>query len=113
MSSGGSRSHQRYKTSVIQLPATAAVMKKIPEEAKKTSKDMPQSPEVESRILVHSVLDVQQSHRLLPGYTEPWRGFGDVSRSSVVDYCHPAFLCKLGTADIYENVTLFLHAFLI
>lgn len=82
----GSRSQNRDRTRAVEFPATADIIKEITWEPKKTSGDTPQSPEADSRPIVHSGFNDQLSVTLLPGYKKPIIAIYDV-RCSYVFKC--------------------------
>lgn len=79
----GSCLQQPIRTSAARPPATASVVMKRAEEAKKTLEDMPRIPKAEFKPSVHSGSKDRLNGKLSPGYTEPPKTSEDGSHSWV------------------------------
>lgn len=109
----GRHLQQRSKKNAAQSPATAAINNKVTEKIEITPDETPQSPETKLREILLSWLDDRLRYKLQPGYSERSMAIDDGSRSWVRNCRYRAFFRNLITDEKYENVALFLRAFII
>lgn len=91
--------------------ATADMIRTMTAKVKKMSEPPLQSPEAESRPLIHYNSDAFLSGKLSPGRIKPSMATDDVSRFWVLNSPHVACFCKLQADKSSDHVALFVRAF--
>lgn len=112
-SSDCSRLKQRSESGTSKPPAKEDVIKKVKNEGEKGLEGTPQSPEAETRPIVHLGFEDRLIGKLWTDYTVPLIGIDDVGHPWVLSRRQHACLRKLVTNEQYEHIAMFLHVVII
>lgn len=108
--SKSSHSQQLSDINAENTPSTANFIRKMTKEEKKIYVDTTQSPEAESKPIVHYGFDDRLSGKLRSGYSVPSTAIVGIRRSWVLNCRQPACFWKMRAEKKYGQVAPFLQA---